>query len=439
MSTGELFSGSAEALPLAAALRPQHLDDVVGQVHLLGEEGALRRLLRAGQLPSMLLWGPPGVGKTTIARLLAHEVGAELIEMSAVAAGVREVRDEIAAARRRRQQGRRTLLFIDEIHRFNKAQQDALLPHVEDGTVTLIGATTENPSFEVNRALLSRLKVFRLEALADAALTQLLARAVNAIPGAKLPQPAVQAAMLAASDGDGRRLLNLVEQAYASASDGDVTPLDVERALMAGPRHFDKRGDAFYDQISALHKSVRGSSPDAGLYWLARMLDGGCDPLYIARRLVRMATEDVGAAEPAALRWCLDAWDAVERLGSPEADLALARAVVLLAAAPKSNALYAALAAARADVEQFGSVAVPLHIRNAPTSLMKAFGHGHDYRYAHDADDAFVAGESYVPEALASHIYYHPTPRGHEARIAERLREWRQRHAASAWQRWPAP
>ncbi len=439
MSSGELFSGPTDALPLAAALRPQHLDDVVGQTHLLGDAGALKRLLRAGQLPSMLLWGPPGVGKTTIARLLAQEVGAELVEMSAVAAGVREVRDEIAAARRRRQHGRRTLLFIDEIHRFNKAQQDALLPHVEDGTVTLIGATTENPSFEVNRALLSRLKVFRLEALDDTSLTQLLVRAVNAIAGAKLPQPSVQAAMLAACDGDGRRLLNLIEQAYASATDGEVTPLDVERALMAGPRHFDKRGDAFYDQISALHKSVRGSAPDAGLYWLARMLDGGCDPLYIARRLVRMATEDIGAAEPAALRWCLDAWETVERLGSPEADLALARAVVLLAAAPKSNALYTALAAARADVEQFGSLGVPLHIRNAPTTLMKAFGHGQDYRYAHDADDAFVAGESYVPEALAGHIYYHPTPRGHEARIAERLHAWRERHAASEWKRWPPP
>ena len=438
---GDLFGAAAgmghAAPPLAAALRPAHLDDVVGQPQLLGPEGALRRLLRVGQLPSMLLWGPPGVGKTTIARLLAREVGADLVELSAVAAGVREVRDEILTARRRRQGGRRTVLFIDEVHRFNKAQQDALLPHVEDGTVTLIGATTENPSFEVNRALLSRMKVFRLEALDEHALDLLLTRAIAAMPGAQPPPPELRSTLLAAADGDGRRLLNVVEAAYATATDGHLDEADVSRALLAGPRNFDKRGDAFYDQISALHKSVRGSSPDAALYWLARMLDGGCDPLYIARRLIRMATEDIGAAEPGALRWCLDAWDVVERLGSPECDLALARAVVLLAGAPKSNAVYTALGAAREAVARHGSQPVPLHLRNAPTALMKQFGHGDDYRYAHDEAAGFVAGESYLPAPLADEVFYAPTDRGFEGRLGERLADWRARNAASPWQRWP--
>ena len=436
--SGDLFgAGGGAAAPLAAALRPAHLDEVVGQASLLGPEGALRRLLRVGQLPSMLLWGPPGVGKTTIARLLAREIGADLVELSAVAAGVREVRDEILAARRRRQTGRRTVLFIDEVHRFNKAQQDALLPHVEDGTVTLIGATTENPSFEVNRALLSRMKVFRLEALDEQALDLLLTRAIAALPGAQPPPDELRAILVAAADGDGRRLLNLVETAYATATAGQLEAADVSRAQLAGPRQFDKRGDAFYDQISALHKAVRGSAPDAALYWLARMLDGGCDPLYLARRLVRMATEDVGAAEPGALRWCLDAWDVVERLGSPECDLALARAVVLLAGAPKSNAVYTALAAAREAVAQHGSQPVPMHLRNAPTALMRSFGHGDDYRYAHDEVGGFVPGESYLPEALADAAYYSPTDRGFEARLGDRLRDWRARDAASPWQRWP--
>ena len=438
MTTPDLFDAAVPSdLPLAARMRPQHLDDVVGQDALLRDGGPLRQLIAAQRLPSLILWGPPGVGKTTLARLLADAVRAELVELSAVNAGVREVRDEVAAARVRRPGGRRTVLFIDEVHRFNKAQQDALLPHVENGTVTLIGATTENPAFEVNRALLSRVQVFRLESLDDPALGRMLERALQFVGvGAERVADDARQLLVRVADGDGRRLLNVLEGALAALADGPLTVAAVQSALVAEPRRFDKRGDYFYDQISALHKAVRGSSPDAALYWLARMLDGGCDALYIARRVVRMASEDIGAADPRAVRWALDAWDTIERLGSPEGDLGLAQAVVLLACAPKSNAVYRAFTAAREAVEAGGSREVPLHLRNAPTGLAKALGHGADYRYAHDEPDAYAAGESYVPEALRDVRFYRPTGQGAELRLAERLQALREMDAASPRQRW---
>ena len=438
MTTPDLFDAAVPSdLPLAARMRPQRLDDVVGQDALLRDGGPLRQLIAAQRLPSLILWGPPGVGKTTLARLLAEAVRAELVELSAVNAGVREVRDEVAAARVRRPGGRRTVLFIDEVHRFNKAQQDALLPHVENGTVTLIGATTENPAFEVNRALLSRVQVFRLESLDDPALGRMLERALQFVGvGAERVADDARQLLVRVADGDGRRLLNVLEGALAALADGPLTVAAVQSALVAEPRRFDKRGDYFYDQISALHKAVRGSSPDAALYWLARMLDGGCDALYIARRVVRMASEDIGAADPRAVRWALDAWDTIERLGSPEGDLGLAQAVVLLACAPKSNAVYRAFTAAREAVEAGGSREVPLHLRNAPTGLAKALGHGADYRYAHDEPDAYAAGESYVPEALRDVRFYRPTGQGAELRLAERLQALREMDAASPRQRW---
>ena len=438
MTTPDLFDAAVPSdLPLAARMRPQRLDDVVGQDALLRDGGPLRQLIAAQRLPSLILWGPPGVGKTTLARLLAEAVRAELVELSAVNAGVREVRDEVAAARVRRPGGRRTVLFIDEVHRFNKAQQDALLPHVENGTVTLIGATTENPAFEVNRALLSRVQVFRLESLDDPALGRMLERALQFVGvGAERVADDARQLLVRVADGDGRRLLNVLEGALAALADGPLTVAAVQSALVAEPRRFDKRGDYFYDQISALHKAVRGSSPDAALYWLARMLDGGCDALYIARRVVRMASEDIGAADPRAVRWALDAWDTIERLGSPEGDLGLAQAVVLLACAPKSNAVYRAFTAAREAVEAGGSREVPLHLRNAPNGLAKALGHGADYRYAHDEPDAYAAGESYVPEALRDVRFYRPTGQGAELRLAERLQALREMDAASPRQRW---
>ena len=422
-------SDSAEpvpAAPLAERLRPQHIDDVVGQRHLLAPGRPLRVAFDAGRLPSMILWGPPGVGKTTLARLLAAATGAHFIVLSAVLSGVKEIREAVDQAQALRRTGRATVLFVDEVHRFNKSQQDAFLPHVEAGLFSFIGATTENPSFEVNSALLSRATVFVLEPLDDSDLAQLLLRAQSATAGPTLDGPAREQ-LIAFADGDGRRLLNAYES--AAAAHRGVAQLglaQLEAAIGRMMRRGDKGGDVFYDLISALHKSVRGSNPDAALYWLARMLDAGMDPRYAARRLVRMASEDIGLADPRALRLALDAAEVFERLGSPEGELALAQAVTYLAVAPKSNAVYKAWNAVHALVQRDGTRPVPPHLRNAPTKLMKDIGIGQGYRYAHDEADAYAAGERYLPDGLAQERFYEPVPRGLEQRIGERLAAWRQ-------------
>ena len=417
--------GAAHFAPLAERLRPRTLDEVIGQQHLLGPGRALRAAFEAGRLHSMILWGPPGVGKTTLARIVAGAVDAHFIVLSAVLAGVKDIRDAVEQAQMQQHRGRATVVFVDEVHRFNKAQQDAFLPHVESGLFTFIGATTENPSFEVNSALLSRATVHVLKSLSSDELGALTERARSALAAPPLTASAHER-LVAFADGDARRLLNAYEQLVAlhgHAAELDETML--ERTLGELLRRYDKAGDAFFDAISALHKSVRGSDPDAALYWLARMLDGGVDPRYVARRVLRMASEDIGLADPRGLRMALDAAEVYERLGSPEGELALAQAVVYLAVAPKSNAVYMAWNAVTDFVKRDGSRSVPAHLRNAPTRLMKSLGHGSDYRYAHNEPEAFAAGENYWPEGLAAQRFYEPVPRGLELRIAEKLAELR--------------
>ncbi len=437
--SAELFAKAEPAAPLAEALRPGSLDEVVGQKHLLGPGKPLRLAFESGKPHSMILWGPPGSGKTTIARLMAKAFDAQFISLSAVFSGVKDIRDAVQAAEAAlASSGRATILFVDEVHRFNKAQQDAFLPYVERGLITFIGATTENPSFEVIGALLSRAAVYVLESLSGEDLGELFDRAVvRALSGISFDAQARER-LIGFADGDARRLLNALEIMATAAQAARVAQVDgafVERALAKNLRRFDKGGEQFYDQISALHKSVRGSDPDASLYWLVRMLDGGADPLYLARRIVRMAVEDVGLADPRALRIALDAAETYERLGSPEGELALAEALLYMAAAAKSNAVYAAYNAAREFIAGDASRPVPMHIRNAPTRLMKDLGYGKGYRYAHDEENAFAAGESYFPEGMPAVEWYRPSDRGLEQKIREKLEELRRRNTEARGKR----
>ncbi|HEX5787345.1 MAG TPA: replication-associated recombination protein A [Woeseiaceae bacterium] len=420
-------------------MRPRTLSDFFGQQHLVAPGKPLARAIADGHAHSMIFWGPPGTGKTTLARMVAQHTDSHFIALSAVMAGVKDIRAAVGEARRYRQAtGRGTVLFLDEVHRFNKSQQDAFLPFVEDGTLVFIGATTENPSFELNNALLSRARVYVLKPLDSAALLEILERALadteHGLAGRIVIDTADLELLAMAADGDARRALNLLELAADLADDGRISPDDVREVAAGAPRRFDNRGEYFYDQVSALHKSIRGSDPDASLYWLMRMLDGGCDPLYVARRMVRVASEDVGNADTRALQIALNAWDTLERLGSPEGDLTLAQCVVYLACAAKSNAVYLAAEAAAEDARRYGSLDVPMHLRNAPTALMRDLGYGEGYRYAHDEPDAIAAGETYFPKDMPRGRYYHPVPRGLEIRIREKLDEIERRRQAAAGQ-----